>query len=66
MRWADGCTSGRNASSGEPAAYQARWHRFGVGLDSVRPPELASCTRLARVQSLAPCKRIPVKDRRLG
>ena len=39
-RWADGCTSGRNASQGEPTAYQARWHRFGVGLDSVRPPEL--------------------------
>ena len=40
-RCADGCTSGRNASSqGEPTAYQARWHRFGVGLDSVRPPEL--------------------------
>ena len=39
-RCADGCTSGRNASQGEPTAYQARWHRFGVGLDSVRPPEL--------------------------
>ena len=39
-RWADGCTSGRNASQGEPTAYQARWHRFEAGLDSVRPPEL--------------------------
>ena len=32
--WAGGCTSGRNASLGEPAAYQASLHRFGVGMDS--------------------------------
>ena len=44
----DGCTSGRNASSGEPAAYQARWHRSRVGLDSVQPPQYqAVCDLLA-------------------
>ena len=30
---------GRNASLGEPAAYQARGHGSGVGMGSVRPPE---------------------------
>ena len=37
--WASGCTSGSNASLGEPAAYQASLHRIGVGMDSHRPPE---------------------------
>ena len=37
--WAGGCTCGRNASLGEPAAYQARSHRSGDGMDSVRPLE---------------------------
>ena len=31
--------SGRNASLGKPAAYQASLHRFGVGVESVRPLE---------------------------
>ena len=30
----------RKPAQGERTAYQARWHRFGVGLDRVRPPEL--------------------------
>ena len=34
-----GCTSGGNASLGEPAAYQASLHRFRVGMDDVELPE---------------------------
>ena len=39
MHVMDGCTSGQNASLVELAAYQASLHRFGVGMDSVRPPK---------------------------
>ena len=67
-RWADhGCTSGRNASEGERTAYQARWHRFGLGLESVRPPELRAVRGLLAVSRWRHArKRIPVKDRLLG
>ena len=48
-----GCTSGRNASLGEPAAYQASLHRFGVGMDRLRPPELRA------VRDVLACSRWP-------
>ena len=58
------CTSGRNACLGKPATYQASWHRFAVGVDSVQLPEEYLRSELyaigARSLSLATCSRIPV------
>ena len=33
-----GCMNRGNARYGEPAAHQARWHRCGGSVRSVRPP----------------------------
>ena len=66
-----GCTSGRNASLGERAACQASLHRFGVGVDSVRPAEQRDVRDLLAFTcciyaAASPWSKIVLVDARVG